>query len=70
MDKKTLKEGTHIAKESASSLPGALVLAAIAGIGTFIIRRKFMRARPLSAAISAATIAASAYGSARRAGTA
>ena len=70
MDKKTLKKGAHMAKETASSLPGALVLAAIAGIGTFIIRRKFMRARPLSAAISAATIAASAYGSARRAGTA
>ena len=70
MDKKSLEKSANFAKEKASSLPGALILAAIAGIGTFIVRRKFMRAQPLSAAISAASIAATAFGTARRAGAA
>jgi hypothetical protein len=54
-------------KTQAGTTPGAIAVAAIVGIGAFILRRKLMRARPWAAAIEAATLASSAYGALRKA---
>lgn len=57
-------------KKGASSTSGAVAIAAIVGIGAFILRRKFMGARTLSAAMEAVTLAASAFGAAKGGGAA
>lgn len=54
-------------KERAATTPGAIAIAAIVGIGAFLVRRKFMRSKSIPAAIEAATLAASAFGAARKA---
>jgi len=51
--------------KKATSTPGAIAIAALVGIGAFLFRRKFMGAKPLTAAMGAATLAASAFGAAK-----
>lgn len=53
-------------KERAATPTGAIAVAALVGIGSFLLSRKLMRGKPLASAMEAFTLAASAYGTMRK----
>lgn len=65
--KKAIKEVANTVEANAASTPGAFAIAALVGIGAFLIRRKLTHTKAITAAMEAATLAASAFGAVRKA---